>query len=279
MRRGGNISFSFPPFAGWVKRIIIACTAIFLLELVVRRVFGVNLRWVEEWFALIPVFVMKGEVWQIVTYSLLHASFSHLFFNMLTLWFIGSYLERDWGPRRFIECYLFCVVGAALVTIAVAYTHFLGADPRVGTVGASGGIFGLLMAFGILYANQEMFMFPLPFTIKAKYVVGIWIIVAIVAVFDPTQSGVATFAHIGGLVSGFLFVKFTPRRGLTYAASEQYFGARNWYYRWKRRRAARKFEVYMREHDREVTFDEHGNYIPPEDRDKTNGGSKSGWVN
>src|SRR5208282_4227511 len=114
----------------------------------------------REWLALIPVDVVKhGEVWQLFTYSLLHASFSHVFFNMLTLWFIGAYLERDWGPRRFIECYTFCVVGAALITIAVSYTHFLGMNPRIGTVGASGGIFGLLMAFGILYADQEMYCF------------------------------------------------------------------------------------------------------------------------
>ena len=278
MRRGGTISFSFPPFAGWVKRIILACTGIFLLQLILESVFRVSFRPVEELFALIPVLVVKGEVWQVVTYSLLHASFGHLFFNMLTLWFIGSYLERDFGPRRFIECYLFCVVGAALVTIIVAYTHFLGMDPRTGTVGASGGIFGLLMAFGVLYADQELMMFPLPFMIKAKYLIGIWIVVAVVAVFEPSR-GVATFAHLGGLLFGYLFVKLLPRRGLTHAASEQFFGARNWYYRWKRRRAARKFEVYMREHDRKVSFDEHGNYIPPEQQDKTNGGGKSGWVN
>ncbi len=278
MRRGGNISFSFPPFAGWVKRIILACTGIFLFKLILENAFRVSFRPAEELFALIPVFVMRGEVWQLVTYSLLHASFSHLFFNMLTLWFIGAYLERDWGPRRFIECYLFCVVGAALVTVAIAYTRFLGMSPQAETVGASGGIFGLLMAFGILYADQEMFLFPLPFRIKAKYLIGIWIVVAIVAVFEPS-GGVAVFAHLGGLLFGFLFVKFLPRRGMTYAVTEQYFGARNWYYRWKRRRAAKKFEVYMRQHDRKVNFDEHGNYVPPDDQDKTNGGSKSGWVN
>src|ERR1035438_10715968 len=144
MRRGGTISFSFPPFAGWVKRIILTCTGIFLIQLILENAFHFNFRPVEELFALIPVFVMRGEIWQIVTYSLLHASFSHLFFNMLTLWFIGAYLERDWGPRRFLECYLFCVIGAALATLAVSYTHFLGMDPSKGTVGASGGIFGLL---------------------------------------------------------------------------------------------------------------------------------------
>jgi len=116
------------------------------------------------------------------------------------------------------------------VTIAIAYTHFLGADPRTGTVGASGGIFGLLMAFGILYADQEMYLFPLPFRIKAKYLVGIWVVVAIIAVFEPSQGGVAVFAHLGGLLFGYLWVKFMPSRGMSYAASERFFGARNSYY-------------------------------------------------
>jgi membrane associated rhomboid family serine protease len=276
--RGRTISFSFPPFAGWVKRIILTCTGIYLGQLILDRLFNVAFRRTEGWFALVPVDVLHGEIWQLVTYSLAHHNFSHVFFNMLTLWFIGAYLERDWGPRRFIECYTFCVVGAALVTIAVSYTHFLGMDPGTGTVGASGGIFGLLMAFGILYADQEMFLFPLPFSIKAKYLVGIWVVVAIIAIFEPS-GGVAVFAHLGGLLFGFLWVKFLPSRGLGYMASERYFGIRNSYYRWKRRRAARKFEVYMKDHDRKVTFDEHGNYVPPDENDKTNGGSKSGWVN
>jgi membrane associated rhomboid family serine protease len=279
MRRGGTISFSFPPFAGWVRRIIVTCTAIFLAELILPHLINIDLQgWLDGWFGLVPLYVMKGEIWQLVTYSFLHAGWGHLFFNMLTLWFIGAYLERDWGPRRFIECYVFCVVGAALVTIAISYTRILGMDPGRGTIGASGGIFGLLMAFGILYADQEMLMFPLPFSIKAKYLVGIWILVAVVSIFGP-QTDVANFAHLGGLFFGFLFVKFMPRRGLSYVASEQYFGVRNSYYRWKRKRAAKKFEVYMRQHDRKVTFDEHGNYIPPDDNDKTNGGGKSGWVN
>jgi membrane associated rhomboid family serine protease len=276
--RGQTISFSFPPFAGWVKRIILTCTGIFLVQKILAAVFNIPFRRTEDWFALVPVDVLHGQIWQLVTYSLAHANFSHVLFNMLTLWFIGAYLERDWGPRRFIECYTFCVVGAALVVIAVSYTHFLGADPATGTVGASGGIFGLLMAFGIIYADQEMYLFPLPFRIKAKYLVGIWVVVAIVAIFEPAN-GVAVFAHLGGLLCGYLWVKFMPARGVSYVASERYFGVRNSYYRWKRRRAARKFEVYMKGHDRKVTFDEHGNYIPPDENDKPNGGSKSGWVN
>ena len=280
MYRGRTISFSLPPFAGWVKRIILACAGIFLVQVILGRLVPDIGQYIVPYFGLVPALVMtRGFVWQLITYAFLHASPGHIFFNMLTLWFIGARLEQDWGPRRFIECYIFCVVGAALVMIAIAYTGFLGARPGVPTVGASGGIYGLLMAFGILYADQELFMFPLPFMIKAKYLVGIWIFVAIVATFDPSQGGVASFAHLGGLLFGFLFVKFLPSRGLSYAATERYFGLRNSYYRWKRKRAGKKFEVYMRDHDRKVTFDEHGNYVPPDENDKTNGGSKSGWVN
>ena len=261
-----------------MKRIIIACTGVYLFQAVMNVFAPTVVGLMREWLALIPADVMYGKVWQVVTYSLLHASLSHVFFNMLMLWFIGAYLERDWGPRRFIECYTFCVVGAALVTIAISYTHFPGVNPTIETVGASGGILGLMMAFGILYADQEMFLFPLPFRIKAKYLVGILVVFTIITAFEPSK-GIAVFAHLGGLLFGFLWVKFMPSRGVGYATSERYFGVRNSYYRWKRRRAARKFEVYMRDHDRKVTFDEHGNYVPPEDNDKTNGGSKSGWVN
>ena len=277
--RGQTISFIFPPFAGWVKRIILTCTGIYLFQVIMLRFSPEVVEGMREWFALIPVEVMHGKIWQLATYSLLHENLSHVFFNMLMLWFIGAYLERDWGPRRFIECYSFCVVGAALVTVAVAYTRFLGTSPRTATLGASGGILGLMMAFGILYADQEMFLFPLPFSIKAKYVVGILVVITIIGVFEPSQGGIAVFAHLGGLLFGFLWVKFMPSRGVGFVASERYFGIRNSYYRWKRKRAARKFEVYMRDHDRKVTFDEHGNYIPPDDSDKPNGGSKSGWVN
>jgi membrane associated rhomboid family serine protease len=279
MHRGRTLTLSLPPFVGWVKRIILACAAIYLLQVVLGTLAPGLGRYVVAYFGLVPDMVMHGYIWQVVTYAFLHANFGHLFFNMLTLWWIGAQLESDWGSRRFLECYLFCLIGAAFVTIAIAYTGFLGMSPMVKTIGASGGIFGLLMAFGLLYSEQQMFMFPLPFMIKAKYLVGIWIFIAIVATFDPSQGGVANFAHLGGLLFGFLYVKFVPRRGLMLNATERYFGVRNSYYRWKRRRAARKFEVYMRQHDRKVTFDEHGNYIPPDELKKKNGGSKSGWVN
>jgi membrane associated rhomboid family serine protease len=233
----------------------------------------------EIYLGLVPTLTVHGYIWQLVTYSFLHAGLWHLLVNMAMLWMFGAQEEMDWGSRRFLELYFFCVVGAALVTIGVAYAGFPGLTPRTMTIGASGGIYGVLIAFGILYADQTVFLFPFPISLKAKYLVAILIFLVIYATFQPSQGGVANFAHLGGLFFGFLYVKFVPRRGLTYALSEQFFALRNSFYRWKRRRAARKFEVYMRQHDRDVKFDNLGNYVPPEDREKKNGGNKSGWVN
>jgi membrane associated rhomboid family serine protease len=275
------MTLSFPPFTRWVKRLIIICAAIYLLQVILGAFAYEIKRAIEVYLGLVPALVLHyGFIWQLVTYSFLHASLSHLLVNMLTLWMFGSQEEQDWGAHKFLEFYFFCVVGAALVTLAVAYTPLPGASPNVPTIGASGGIYGLLIAFGMLYGDREVFLFPFPFSIKAKYLVGIIIFVVVIATFQPSQGGVANFAHLGGLLFGFLYIKFVPAAGLLFGASERYFSARNSYYRWKRRRAAKKFEVYMRQHDRNVQFDEHGNYIPPEDEArKGNGGSKSGWVN
>jgi len=278
MPSGRTFSLSFPPFTRWVKRLILACAAIFFVQVALHALAPPVERYIVPLFGLVPAEVLQGWIWQLVTYSFLHASLGHLLVNMLTLWMFGSQEESDWGSARFLEFYFFCVVGAALVTMAVAYAGW-GLTPMTPTVGASGGIYGLLIAFGMLYGDREIFLFPFPFMIKAKYLVGILIFIVIIATFQPSQGGVANFAHLGGLLFGFLYIKFMPRRGAGFAASEKYFSLRNSYYRWKRRRAAKKFEVYMRKHDREVTFDDRGNYVPPDDADKKNGGSKSGWVN
>jgi membrane associated rhomboid family serine protease len=278
MPAGRTLSLSFPPFTPWVKKIIIACIGIYFLQVLLNAFAPTLLDNLMTFGELRPLKVLQGWVWQLVTYSFLHAGVMHVLLNMLMLWMFGAQQEQDWGSKNFLEFYLFCVVGAALTTIAVAYSPIHGVSPGTPTIGASGGVYGVLAAFGLLYGDREIFMFPLPFIMKAKYMVLIMVFLVVIATFQPSQ-GVANFAHLGGLLFGFLYVKFVPRRGLTFGASEQYFNLRNSYYRWKRRRAARKFEVYMSKHDRKVTFDEHGNYVPPDDLDKKNGGSKSGWIN
>lgn len=283
MRRTSNyntLSLAFPPFPPIIKLLIGANVAIYLLSLVGQLSIADFMVTRDYWFGLVPVLVAHGRVWQLVTYSFLHTGLWHVLFNMLMLWMFGAEFELNWGGRRFLEFYFFCVIGAALVTIAFAYFELL-LSPRTVTVGASGGIFGILLAFGMVYGDREIFMFPLPFRIKAKYMVGILIFIEVALVLQG-PSGVANIAHLGGALFGFLYVKFMPRSGVVDGASERYFGVRNAYYRWKRRRAARKFEVYMRKHDRKEYFDEYGNFRDPDKQppsEKGNGEHRGPWVN
>ncbi|HET7206225.1 MAG TPA: rhomboid family intramembrane serine protease [Terriglobales bacterium] len=278
MYRGRTLSLSFPPFTRWVKRIILICAGVYLLQVILGAVAPNAVWYLVHYFGLVPLFVAHGMIWQLVTYSFLHAGLMHLLVNMLTLWMFGSQQEQDWGSKQFLEFYFFCVIGSALTTIAVAYSPLPGVTPATTTVGASGGIYGCLIAFGMLYGDREIFMFPLPFMMKAKYMVAILIFIVVIATFQPSQGGIANFAHLGGLLFGFLYIKFLPRRGLLFAAEERYYRMRNDYYRTKRKRAARKFEVYMRKQgETPGRFDEYGNYLPPDD--KKDGHGKSGWVN
>ncbi|HLB89755.1 MAG TPA: rhomboid family intramembrane serine protease [Terriglobales bacterium] len=285
MYRGRTFSLSLPPFTKAVKWLILINAAVFLLMTLLQALDARLGDIVFLLLALIPRVVMHGGVWQLVTYSFVHLGIWHILMNMLGLWMFGSQFELDWGFKKFLEFYLFCVVGAALTTIAVSYTGLAGITAATPTVGASGGVLGILMAFGMIYGDREVMLFPIPFSIRAKYFVAgvafFTLISAINAAGSRHGQSVAYVAHLGGLLFGFLYVKFVPKRGLMFGTTERYFSVRNSYYRWRRRRAARKFEVYMRKHDRTVTFDEHGNYIPPDnpEADKKNGGSKSGWVN
>ncbi len=277
--RGREMTLSFPPFTRAVTWLLGINTAVFLALLA----FGTaSVRdWVELYLGLVPsMTVFHFAIWQIVTYSFIHFAFWHWFGNMLGIWMFGASFESSWGMRRFLELFFAGVIGAALTTIVFSFAHIL-ASPNTVTIGASGGVFAILMAFGMVFGENEIMMIPFPFLIKAKYFVLILIVVT-VAFAIGDRGGVAYLAHLGGLFFGYLYVKFSPARGVSgkFSLSEWYYGMKNSYYRWKRRRAAKKFEVYMRKHDRDVHFDEHGNYIPPDDDPrKGNGGSKSGWVN
>ena len=274
------MTLSLPPFTKAVTWLIGINTGVFLLMAIFSGPRIPVALYVKYYCELVPSDVVQhGRLWQIVTYGFLHEGFGHWFWNMIGLWMFGSAIESAWGTRRFLELYFIGVIGAAITTIALSFGHILG-NPEQATVGASGGIFAILIAFGILFAENEILMIPFPFRIKAKYFVGILIVVTLVLAVSGGGK-VAYVAHLGGLLFGWLYVRRGPKPALVNVGlSERYYGLRNSYYRWKRRRAAKKFEVYMRKHDRDVHFDEHGNYIPPDDQGrKGNGGGKSGWVN
>lgn len=273
------MSLGFPPFTPAVKWLVGITSGFYLLQVLLQHVAA---GFYQDLFAatsLIPLFVLKKYwLWQTISYSLLHADLWHILFNMLALWMFGSTLERDWGTRRFLELFYFSVFGAAIVTIILSYLHGLRMDPLTPTIGASGGLYGIFLVYGIIYAEQEIFLMLPPVSIKAKYFVAILIFIAIVTSIAGSN-GIGSLAHLGGLLFGYIYVKFVPRYGLTTSLTKGVFGIRNRYHKYKRRQAAKKFEVFMRDHDRNKYFDEHGNFRPPDD-DKTNGSSgRGGWVN
>ena len=274
------MTLSLPPFTKAVTWLVGINTGFYLLRLILGLARLPVDDFTLEYLALTPALLVRhGWLWQLATYGFLHFEFWHWFGNMLGLWMFGASIESAWGTRRFVELFSVGLVGAAITTVALSYSHLLG-NPNRPTIGASGGVFAILIAFGMLFGDNEIMMIPFPFLIKAKYFVGILIVVTLA--FAMAGGGnVAYVAHLGGLLFGWLYVRRGPKGALVNVGlSERYYGVRNSYYRWKRRRAAKKFEVYMSKHDRQVHFDEHGNYIPPDDETpKGNGGGKSGWVN
>jgi len=142
--------------------------------------------------------------WQVVSYAFLHGSFGHLFFNMLGLWMFGAELERLWGPKRYLQFYFASVLTAAATQLVV--TALMGA--RYPTVGASGGLFGLLLAFGMMFPNRTIVPLIPPIPMKAKTFVAIYGGLELLFGVSNTASGVAHFAHLGGMLGGFLMIRY-----------------------------------------------------------------------
>ena len=138
------------------------------------------------------------EPYQLVTHMFLHGGFLHIAFNMYALWLFGSMLERQWGPKKFLIFYLVCGLAAG-----VAQMLLVSGGPAIG---ASGAIMGLLAAFAYTYPNIEFYIIPIPFAIKAKYLVAVYAAIDIFGGFSNSQDNVAHFAHLGGLVMGFILV-------------------------------------------------------------------------
>lgn len=151
--------------------------------------------------------------WQLVSYGFMHGSFNHLFFNMFAVWMFGTPLERSWGSRRFVSYYAACVIGAAVVQLLVQLVEG-GIYP---TIGASGGVFGLLLAYGVMWPENRIFLIFLPIPIKAKWFVLIYGAIELTMGFTRTMPGVAHFAHLGGMIFGaVLLYKWGWRPGMTW---------------------------------------------------------------
>jgi membrane associated rhomboid family serine protease len=150
--------------------------------------------------------------WQLVTYAFMHATFGHLLFNMLALVMFGSQVEHAWGRRRFATYYFVCVVGAALFQLLVGYWTMMRGGEAYPTVGASGGVFGLLLAYGMLFPNQRVMLLIPPVPMKARTLVIMYGLLELFMGVTGTMPGVAHFAHLGGMLFGWLLIRHWRRR-------------------------------------------------------------------
>lgn len=179
------------------KAIVGVNVAVFLLQL-----FGSGL----TLFALWPLQSGLFRPWQVLTYGFMHGSWLHIFFNMFAVFMFGSEVERLFGARRYLVYYLLCVVGAALMHLIVV--SVAPGMPLAPTVGASGGVFGLLLAFGMAFPRRELIIFPIPVPIQAWLAVTLYGAMELFLGVTRTASGVAHFAHLGGMATGFVMIRY-----------------------------------------------------------------------
>ena len=210
-RRPGHssITIGFPRVSPYVRLLIIVNVVVWFVQVVSR---GFGFEWAVL-LGLVPDQVIRGYIWQPFTYMFLHEPqlIFHLLFNMVFLWMLGGDLERAWGSKPFLRYYLTCGVGAGIFSLVLG---LLSGAPASGsaTIGASGAIFGLVAAFGIVFGDRTI-LFMMMFPMKARMFAWIMFGVAFFSTWNSTGSNVSHIAHLGGAVTGFLYLKRAWRLG------------------------------------------------------------------
>lgn len=227
------------------KNLLIINVLMFMASLVATR-YGIEL---DHYLGLHFVLSDSFNTAQLFTYMFMHGGFTHLFFNMFAVWMFGRILEQVWGPKKFLFYYLVCGVGAGLIQEAVTAVHYFttlqGMPPQAiqtvldeggkalmnhmnfvnpqmaslnlvlnsCTVGASGAVYAILLGFGMLFPNQQMYVFPLPFPIRAKFfVIGYAVIELWSGLANNPADNVAHFAHLGGMLFGWLLINYWRKK-------------------------------------------------------------------
>jgi membrane associated rhomboid family serine protease len=227
---GFSYSFGPGPLTPVIKLLVIANVVAFLITLVLPGlVLLLGLRPADMFGQL--------RIWQPLTYMFLHGGIFHLLFNMLALWMFGVELERMWGTRFFAKYYFVSGAGAAITTIVLGMLpgSFGNQLYYSLTIGASGAVYGILLAYGLYFPNRPIYMY-LVFPIPAKYFVMIMGAISLLSAMNSTGGGIAHTTHLGGLVAGYLYLK----GGRMHLLSELQYR----YLKWKINRTRRKFDVY-----------------------------------
>src|SRR6478672_12459809 len=228
-----SMSFGPGPLSPAMMALIGANVVLFILQLLTQQYsWGLTRN-----LGLLPADVIGSfRVWQLGTYMFLHAGVFHILFNMLALWMFGTELERIWGTRVFLKFYFITGIGAAVLTVLFSLLPFdLTQSLYVSNViGASGAIYGLLLAYGLYFPDRPIYMY-LVFPIPARYFV---MIMGALAFYSSlaVSNGIASATHLGGLLIGYVYLK-----GARFRPLEE---AKYWYLRWKMRQTRKKFGVY-----------------------------------
>ena len=225
------------------KNLLIINVLMFLATYVFMRT-GLDL---HELLGLHFFMASNFHLYQFVTYMFMHGGFAHLFFNMFALWMFGCVVENVWGPKKFLFYYICCGIGAGLIQELAQFVNYyliegLGAYDYVNlngvsitvdaylnqltTVGASGAIYGILLAFGMLFPEERLFIFPLPIPIKAKWFVCGYAAIELFSAMSSSGDGVAHMAHLGGMLFGYLMIRYWnrhPDSGYDRGRGQQFF--------------------------------------------------------
>lgn len=230
-----SFSFGPGPLSPAIKFLIAINVAVFLLTWMLPE--GLQFA-VHQFFGLVPAEIFNGfRIWQPFTYMFFHGTIGHILFNMLGLWMFGTELERIWGTSFFVKYYVVVGIAAAVATVLVSLLPFPGPARifYIATIGASGAIFGLLLAYGLTFPNRPIylyFVFPIP----AKYFVMIIGAITLLSAAGDSGGMIAHTTHLGGLIAGYAMLR---GRHLSPANEVRYR-----YLRWKMDRARKKFGVY-----------------------------------
>jgi len=207
---------SIPPV---VRVLLILNVVVYILDSLLQVTFGIELKGLFAYFYVgSPYF----QIWQPFTYMFMHGGFMHLFFNMFALWMFGRIMEQVWGSKKFLFYYLVCGLGAVMVYTLAQTAGIISTQGCM--LGASGAIYGVLLAFGMTFPNERLFIIPIPVPIKAKYLIGAYVLIELFEGISASGDEVAHFAHLGGMLVGLLLILYWRRRARSF-----HLGGRNFW--------------------------------------------------
>ena len=266
-RSNSPVMLALPPFRGVTRLIILTAICTFLglavLALVLPQVAGA----LVDHLLLTPVLAVRGQLWQFLTYVFMPSGLLSVLFALLSLWFFGSALEDELGSNWLVEYFLATTVGGALLASLLSYAIGSRA-PELGPANSTAGLWPAVLAILLAYARfhaDEPLRFNFILTVKAKYLAAIYLLLYLaMALVGHNRFG--ALVAVCAAACGFIYLRLAPRRGLGFAGSEGWYGLRNALYRAQRRRAAKKFTVYMRKQGKDVSIDSDGRYVDPKGR-------------